>query len=57
MYKIHNKVKKFITETVKNWKVKLTVAGKTLAEVKTEKGDFLGDMLLPSLFVIAMIKI
>ena len=34
MYKIFNKVMKFITEAIKNWKVKLTASGKTLAEVK-----------------------
>ena len=45
---------KFITETKKNWKVELTAEGKTLAEVKTQRGIFQRNMLLPLLFVITM---
>ena len=41
MYKISNKVIKFITETMKNWKAELTAGGKTL-EVKIQRDMFQG---------------
>ena len=34
MYKLSNKVIKFITEVMKNWKVELTAGRKTLAKMK-----------------------
>ena len=40
MYKISDKIIKFITENMKNWKVELTAEWKTLVEVK-----FLEDAL------------
>ena len=43
-------------ETMKNWKVELTAGDKTLAEVKILRGIFQGDVLLPLLFVIAMMS-
>ena len=55
MYKISGKVTKFITDAMENWKVELTAKRKTLAEVKIQRAIFQGDMLLPLLFVIAMI--
>ena len=42
---------------VKNWRVELTAGGKTLAEVKIQRDIFLGNDLLPLLFVIAMIPV
>ena len=45
---------KFITEAIKNWKIKLTTERKILAEVKIQKRVFHGDALLPLLSVIAM---
>ena len=54
MYKISDKVIKFITESMKNLKVELTVGGITLAEVKIQKGIFQRDTFSSLLFVIAM---
>ena len=53
MYKISDKVKKFITETMKNWKVELTTEGTAFIEVKIQWGFFQGDALSPLLFVVA----
>ena len=45
MYKISDKVINFITEVVKNWKVELTIGGKSLAEVTVQGDVFQGDSL------------
>ena len=55
MYKISDKIIKFITEAMKNWKVGLTAGGKALAEVKIQRGNFRGYLFSPLLFVIVMI--
>ena len=39
-YKISNKVIKFIKESMKNWRVELTIGGKSLAEGKIQRGIF-----------------
>ena len=57
MYKISDKVNNFITEAIKNWKVELTTEGKTLAVVKILGGVFMGDSLLPRLFVITIMPL
>ena len=49
MYKIADE-----EETIKNWRVKLTAGGKSLAEVKIQRGIFQRDVLSPLLFVIVM---
>ena len=43
MYKIYDKVIKFITEAMKNWKVELTAERKIETEVKIQRGIFQGD--------------
>ena len=53
-YTISDEVIKLIVETMKNWRVELTVEGKNLAEVKIQRGIFQGDVLSSLLFVIAM---
>ena len=55
MYNISDKVINLISETMKNWKVKLTVGELAFAEVKIQRGFFQGNMLSPLLFVITMI--
>ena len=57
MYKISNNVKRWITEDIENWKVELTAAGKTVAEVKIKRSIFHGDDLSPLLFVIRMMSL
>ena len=57
MYKISDEVIKFIKETMKNWRVVLTVGGKRFAEVKIQRGIFLEDARSPLLFVIAMMPL
>ena len=47
----------FITEDMKNWKVELTAGGKTLVEVKIQRGIFQGDALSLFLFIIAEIPL
>ena len=44
-------------EAVKNWKVKLTAGGKTLAEVKIQRGIFQGDEHSLLLLIIAMMPL
>ena len=40
LYKVSNKIIKFIAKTMKTWKVELTAGGKSLAEVKIQRGIF-----------------
>ena len=54
MYKTSGKVIKFVENTMENWIVKLTAGGKSLAEVKIQRGIFQGEALLPLLFVRVM---
>ena len=49
MYKISEKVIKFIMETMKKWNLQ--------QEVKIQRGIFQGDMLLPLLCVIAIMPL
>ena len=44
----------FIEKTMKTWKVELTAGGRSLAEVKVQRGIFQGDALSPLPFIIAM---
>ena len=48
------KVTKFIEETMKNWRMKVIAGKKSVSEVKIQRGIFKVVVLLPSLFVIAM---
>ena len=57
MYKISQEVINFIEKTMKNWRVELTVGGKSLAEIKIQRGIFQGDALSPLQFIIAMISL
>ena len=54
MYGRSDKVIKSTTEAMKNRKMELTARGKSLAEVKIQKGIFKGDAILQLFFVIAM---
>ena len=54
MYKISGEVIKFIENTMKNRKVELTAGGKSLTDVKIQRGIFQEDALSRLLFVIAM---
>ena len=54
MYKISGETMKFIQNTKENWRVELTVEGKSLAEGEIQREIFLEDALSPLLFVIAM---
>ena len=44
MYKISVEVIKFIDETNKNWRVKLTAGGKSLAGLNIQSATFYGDV-------------
>ena len=54
MYKIADKIIKFIEETVKNWRVELTAEGKVLTGMKIRRSIFRRDAQFPLLFVITM---
>ena len=54
MCKISDKISKFITGVMKNWKEDLTSAGKTLHALKIQRDMFQGDWVSPLLFVIKM---
>ena len=54
MYKIPDQVVQFTKKTMETWRVELTAGGKSLAEIKIQKGMFQGDALSPLLFVIVM---
>ena len=51
LYKISEKVIKFIEDTMVNWRVELTIGRKSLTEVKIQRRIFLEDALSPLLFV------
>ena len=57
MYKISNEDIKFIEETMEIWIMELTGGGKSLVEVKIQRGIFPGNTLSPFLFVIAMMPL
>ena len=57
MYKISDKVIKFIEETMKNWRIKVKAGGKCFAEVKIQRGIFQRDAVSPLLFIIAVITL
>ena len=45
MYKISTEVINFIQKTMKTWSVELRAGGRSLAEVKIQRGNFQGDAL------------
>ena len=55
--KISDEIINFIEKTMKTWRVELTAGGRSLAEEKIQRGIFLGDALLPLLFIIAMMPL
>ena len=57
MYQISGELIKFIENTMKKWRVKLTTGGKNLTEVKIQREIFQGDVLPPLLFVITMMPL
>ena len=57
MYKISHEVINFIEKTMKTGRVELTAGGKSLAEIKIQRGIFQGDALSPLLFLTAMMPL
>ena len=57
MYKISHEIKTFIEKTMKTWRVELTAGGRSLAEIKIQRGISQGDVLSPLLFKIATIPL
>ena len=47
MYKISHEIINFIEKNMKNWRVELTAGGKSLAEIKIQRGTFQGNALSP----------
>ena len=56
MYKISHEVINFIEKNMQNWRVKLTIGGKSLAETKIQR-DIFQDALSPLLFIIALMPL
>ena len=52
--KIPNEDIRFIEKTMGTWRVELTAVGKSLSEVKIQRGIFQGDVSSPLLFVMMM---
>ena len=57
MYKISDEVINFIKKPMKIWRVELIAGGRSLAEVKVQRGIFQGDALSLLLFIIAMMPL
>ena len=57
IYKVSDEVPKIIEETKKKLESGIDRRKKTLAEVKIQRGIFQGDVLSPSLFIIAMMSL
>ena len=57
MFKISDETIDFIEKAMKTWKVELTAGGSSLPEAKIQRGVFQGDVLLPFLFIIAMMPL
>ena len=57
MYKISDKIIKFIEEPIKNGRVELTSGEKSLAMMKIQRGIFQEDALSPLLFVIVIMPL
>ena len=57
MSNISGEVIKFIENTMKDRRVQLTAGGKSLKEVKIQRGRFQGEVLSPLIFVIAMMPL
>ena len=57
VYKIIKEVIQFTEKTMEIWRVELRAGGKSLAEVKIQRGMFQWDALSPLLLVIAMIPL
>ena len=57
IYKIPDEVIKFTEKTMETCWVELIAGGKSLAEVKIQRGIFQGDTLSPLLFVIAIMSL
>ena len=49
MYKIPDQVVQFIEKIMEIWRAKLTARGKSLEEVRIQRGIFQGDALSPLL--------
>ena len=57
IYEIPEEVIEFIEKTMETLKVELIVRGKSFAELKTQRGIFQGDVLLPLLLEKAMMPL
>ena len=57
MYTISQKIINFIEKTMKNWRVELTAGGKSLAETKIQRLILQGDVLIPLVFIIALMPL
>ena len=57
MYNIHDQVVQFFEKTMKIWRVRFIARGKSLVEVKIQRGIFQGDAQSALSFVIAMMPL
>ena len=57
MYRIPDGIIMSTEKTREDWRAKLTARGRSLAQVKIQRGIFLGDALSTLLFIIAMMPL
>jgi len=57
MFGIAENIRKFLENSMKNWKLRLSSNGLDLCEIDVNRGIFQGDSLSPLIFVICMIPL
>ena len=57
MFGIAENVRKFMSDSMRSWKLELTSSGESLGDVDIQRGIFQGDSLSPLLFVLCMIPL
>ncbi|XP_063595812.1 uncharacterized protein LOC134772704 [Penaeus indicus] len=57
LFGIAENVRKFMSDSMRSWKLELTSSGESLGDVHIHRGIFQGDSLSPLLFVLCMIPL
>ena len=57
LFGIAENVRKFMSDSMRSWKLELTSSGESLGDVHIQRGIFQGDRLSPLLFVLCIIPL
>ena len=57
LFGIADNVRNVLKKSLEQWKLSLTTNGENLGEVDVKRGIFLGDSILPLLFVLSMLSL